>query len=247
MRLFKNTSVVVMTILLLTVFTSLSFSLENVIFIETVIYLNDTLEVVDYGVIEGRVSSYPPGEYSYVIYDNKGNIALSGNFSVPALEFYNNASVLLKLPYSQEFSKVEIFHGNIKLGEINIDLCDNDGVCEQKENFLSCPKDCPPGSEDGYCDMVRDRKIDPDCYPGEDPDEYCNYNGKCEPELNESEELCSFDCNPTNLEDVVSTAQENKNLNVILYVILLVIVIIVIFVVLIFIKRRKSTAYNQIT
>lgn len=45
-----------------------------------------------------------------------------------------------------------------------------DGSCGIPENHSSCPQDCPSGGWDGYCDKVKDGKIDPDCIEGEDPD-----------------------------------------------------------------------------
>ncbi len=50
-----------------------------------------------------------------------------------------------------------------------------DGVCAAlEENYENCPKDCPSGSFDMYCDKVKDGICDPDCVeqemPEEDPD-----------------------------------------------------------------------------
>ncbi|MCW1296500.1 MAG: DUF333 domain-containing protein [Candidatus Parvarchaeota archaeon] len=45
-----------------------------------------------------------------------------------------------------------------------------DGTCGVPENFSSCPKDCPSGSLDGYCDKMKDNICDPDCRKAEDPD-----------------------------------------------------------------------------
>jgi putative hemolysin len=45
-----------------------------------------------------------------------------------------------------------------------------DGTCGIPENYATCPADCPSGGWDGYCDGVKDGKIDPDCVEGEDPD-----------------------------------------------------------------------------
>jgi len=45
-----------------------------------------------------------------------------------------------------------------------------DGSCGIPENYSTCPQDCPSGGWDGYCDKVKDGKIDPDCGEGEDPD-----------------------------------------------------------------------------
>ena len=40
-----------------------------------------------------------------------------------------------------------------------------------RENYSTCPGDCPSGSWDAYCDMVKDGIVDPDCDEFEDPDE----------------------------------------------------------------------------
>ena len=53
----------------------------------------------------------------------------------------------------------------------NVSFCNNDGICqpcfewpcENIENFLTCPNDCPSGSKDNYCDLQRDGVCDPDC------------------------------------------------------------------------------------
>jgi putative hemolysin len=47
-----------------------------------------------------------------------------------------------------------------------------DGTCAMSENTGSCPKDCPSGAFDGYCDGDGDGKCDPDCPAGRDAD--CN-------------------------------------------------------------------------
>ena len=45
-----------------------------------------------------------------------------------------------------------------------------DGTCAMAENTGTCPKDCPSGASDGYCDGVRDGTCDPDCPQGGDTD-----------------------------------------------------------------------------
>lgn len=58
-------------------------------------------------------------------------------------------------------------------------VCGN-RVCNAKENYATCPKDCPSGGKDGYCDKVKDDRCDPDCKPASDPDcrNVCG-DGKC--------------------------------------------------------------------
>jgi len=47
--------------------------------------------------------------------------------------------------------------------------CGN-SICDEMENYKSCPGDCPSGSSDKYCDGRKDGKCDPDCYDWEDLD-----------------------------------------------------------------------------
>ena len=44
-----------------------------------------------------------------------------------------------------------------------------DGTCGIPENFNTCPRDCPSGGMDGYCDGVSDGICDPDCTSSMDP------------------------------------------------------------------------------
>jgi len=81
-----------------------------------------------------------------------------------------------------------------------------DGICGMPENYGTCPKDCPSGSYDNFCDGIKDGKCDPDCKEkyGEsaikmDPDcaEISNEticgDGKCN-FPNENYETCPKDC-----------------------------------------------------
>ena len=49
-------------------------------------------------------------------------------------------------------------------------VCSPNGTCDPGETYIYCPQDCTTGIADGYCDMVRDRRNDPDCAGGVDPD-----------------------------------------------------------------------------
>lgn len=50
--------------------------------------------------------------------------------------------------------------------------CNQNGICEPDigENYFTCREDCPSGSSDGICDLIKDGRCDPDCTPGADPD-----------------------------------------------------------------------------
>jgi hypothetical protein len=49
-------------------------------------------------------------------------------------------------------------------------LCPNKICDKPEENHKTCPKDCPSGGKDSYCDKVNDGICDSDCDAGEDPD-----------------------------------------------------------------------------
>ncbi|MEM7827051.1 MAG: hypothetical protein QXQ40_02395 [Candidatus Aenigmatarchaeota archaeon] len=77
---------------------------------------------------------------------------------------------------------------------INI-LCNQNKKCELElgENYFNCPKDCPSGSADGICDLIKDKVCDPDCEAYTDFDCHCG-NGKCEVKLSENITNCPEDC-----------------------------------------------------
>ena len=79
--------------------------------------------------------------------------------------------------------------------------CGN-GVCNANENHRSCPRDCPSGGRDGFCDEVGDDRCDPDCRGEKDPDcaSPCG-DGECATCLNpddpyacENNSNCPSDC-----------------------------------------------------
>jgi putative hemolysin/predicted nucleic acid-binding Zn ribbon protein len=73
-----------------------------------------------------------------------------------------------------------------------------DGRCTIGETYENCPKDCPSGSVDAYCDGVKDGICDEDClYMGlstKDPDCPVCGNKICESNKKENEENCPEDC-----------------------------------------------------
>ncbi len=90
-----------------------------------------------------------------------------------------------------------------------------DGICESFESYKNCPRDCPSGGEDGYCDKVKDLICDPDCKQGEDPD-----------------------CKKQVERPGIIPKGENNN-KVLLFSSLLILVVVLILLILIHVIRRK--------
>lgn len=83
----------------------------------------------------------------------------------------NEAPVTVKLPYSQDFEILKVYHKDKIIFEDDISyLCRENGICEENENYVSCPNDCVSGSADGLCDRVDDDICDADCLLGGDKD-----------------------------------------------------------------------------
>lgn len=70
--------------------------------------------------------------------------------------------------------------------------CGND-LCDDGENYQSCPQDCKSGGRDGFCDKEKDAICDPDCARTEDEDCVCNNDKVCEKGI-ENYKNCPSDC-----------------------------------------------------
>jgi len=106
----------------------------------------------------------------------------------------------LKIPYIDNAKSMRLYHGNKLIFSSEIELCNNNGICEPKngENKLSCQSDCLSGSPDEYCDGLTDGICDQDCVnqkrPWKDIDCTCG-NGVCDER--ENIDSCSKDCKPS--------------------------------------------------
>ena len=94
-------------------------------------------------------------------------------------------------PTEVQTSSGETFYSN---GLIIFVKPESNGICEfeKGENYYTNPEDCPSGSEDGVCDLIKDGICDPDCIEGADPDCPVCGNNICEQE--ETYNTCPQDC-----------------------------------------------------
>ena len=115
-----------------------------------------------------EVSEIPDiGDYAVAIDENFAQLTVNYDEVFGTKE----GQMFLVVPYVEEASSLVFQHGKIKLAEYPLKkLCNNNGICEQNENYLSCASDCKPDEKDGYCIRFKDDVCDPDCAYGIDPD-----------------------------------------------------------------------------
>lgn len=72
-------------------------------------------------------------------------------------------------PTEVQTSSGQVFESDTLVVNVH---CISNGICEQDkgENYFTCPEDCPSGSRDGVCDLIKDGRCDSDCAPGADAD-----------------------------------------------------------------------------
>lgn len=128
-----------------------------------------------------------PGDYTLRILDSNGNILINESLGVNFCKMssppicYDKTSAYFALEFSENMKVFKLFHEEMEIFQTNIILCNNDGVCNGFEDFLSCPQDCPLGSNDVICLPDEDGICDPDCGEGVDPDcvqEFYPYAGE---------------------------------------------------------------------
>ncbi|MFH1376746.1 MAG: VCBS repeat-containing protein [Candidatus Woesearchaeota archaeon] len=84
----------------------------------------------------------------------------------------NDTFTTVELEYNSSYEILQVFKNDTLIYEENIStlLCNENDVCDGKENYFSCSQDCSSGSQDGICDRQDDGICDPDCSEGADLD-----------------------------------------------------------------------------
>jgi len=161
-------------------FLSLQYVLaETICEFDFSINKNDTVELIKTNSFAGKsdIDVITNSDYKLLYFDSQNNKLVQINLPV---EFYvfdapegdvESVPVSVRQPCDEKWKKLEILHNNknIFIYQFKEKLCNRDKICNNNENFLTCPEDCPSGSKDGWCDRQPDSKCDPDCLDG-DPD-----------------------------------------------------------------------------
>jgi len=112
-------------------------------------------------------SEIPNIDELYITKDDENLLALDYDSLIGA----KRGMMILMVPYIENARYLRFQHGMAVLAEYDLSkLCNNDGVCDVTENYLSCESDCKPNKKDGYCLHLKDSVCDPDCAEGIDPD-----------------------------------------------------------------------------
>jgi hypothetical protein len=166
------------------IFVAGAFAAQKVLYVELVVGKDDQVLLKELSIKEGRPSiKARPGAYSVELWDSDDavlgstSIEVSFSFAYHGVDGHifverNSSVVSARFPYMDGAKYFVFKHRNKVLlkEELNPYICDDNGVCDNYENSVSCPADCPTGGSDGYCDHVEDNRCDPDCAPQADPD-----------------------------------------------------------------------------
>jgi len=83
----------------------------------------------------------------------------------------DNFHTIAFIPFEEEQVYITLESAEGELGRFALhELCNSNGSCQETENYLSCPNDCPLEEKDVYCFPAVDEICDPDCLAEVDPD-----------------------------------------------------------------------------
>ena len=136
---------------------------------------NGTVSIINLRAFKGPVRDEPKTEeeYQFLIYGRNNQLINKQYFPAYFVIFdpfyrVGEIPVTLTVPYREEYATVDLVRGDKIIYRHDVSaLCRQDSICQNRENTISCPADCPSGSADGYCDRIPDDVCDPDCLAGD--------------------------------------------------------------------------------
>jgi len=155
----------------------------------------DNVEI--FSITESTISDNFAEGYKYIFYNGAGKEIGKGKSQVDfwiSFEKVNTTYFSTQVTGSNvgelviyNLDEKEIFRENI--GEL---VCNNDGDCDEFENYGFCESDCDADGRDDYCNKERNAICDPDCGQ-RDIDCTCG-NGVCDQNENYYRGSCPEDC-----------------------------------------------------
>lgn len=155
-------------------FATVSLAAEQKVYVVGINNNNNTLEIQDIAVtvtnlFEERALD-EASSYRIELVSPNNTVLYKAKFDFALIYEYKEITI----PYFPTGKEIRIYDkdGNILLNESVINFADTCGnnICDPHESYESCPKDCPSGAADDYCDAVEDSICDPDCTANQDAD-----------------------------------------------------------------------------
>lgn len=147
---------------------------EKVLLVDFTISSNDSVSLSNMMTVEGKTTAWMEGNYKIQLLDSSNGVISSQ--LLPIEFFISGIGEVDTIPAEARFSnyesakKLQVLKDDKIIFESTITLCDNNKICDNYENSLSCQNDCQSGSSDKYCDHQKDGKCDPDCAAQADED-----------------------------------------------------------------------------
>ncbi|MFZ2455809.1 MAG: hypothetical protein WAX07_04980 [Candidatus Altiarchaeia archaeon] len=153
---------------------------DSMLSISLDVYKNGS--VVDNGIkIKNNIATGTvfPGDYLLRITDEKNRSVWEKNITI-VYAVHSDPPIAIDhvlfeiiVPYGPQMRHFALYKKEKLLFAGVIDVCNNDSQCDVlREDYLSCPGDCPIDKPEGTCLAYADGMCDPDCLRGIDPD--CN-------------------------------------------------------------------------
>ena len=151
------------------------------------IYKNNTVSEKYLHLVDGKqkVVVSENGGYNLTVYDINNSVLSNYSFNL-VFDYdgpvekdinYSNISYIsrdisFQMNYSEKMGRIELKENDSILYNKTLQFCNNDGVCNGSESYLSCWTDCKSYAQDGICINKLDDGCDLDCAEGIDPNCY---------------------------------------------------------------------------
>jgi len=204
---------------------------------------NEKTTLVDYSVFEGTTI---PNKYPNTPYQSILEGATTTKRGIPAVFYADDLGETdiiteqVQAACDPTWQKLRIEHNGKTIFEKSIAeiFCNNDNICQEKENNLACPHDCPIQG-DGYCSYKQDGICDTDCLAGE-PD--CAATGNEIIENSAPQQESPFATSVTEVQEAPPVQPKTSAVLIVGLTILALLIIILIYTI---IHHRKKKSFAE--